>query len=319
MGEAGREAAHGRQGERFGAPRDHAGIVQEHQGQLAARQQAGEARLHFRLVGVELQRQFVLRPAVAPALQAARQFRRGTGQIQASCLTDAVIVTEQHRGRFIGQGDAVVGVYHQHASAHAADDQFVDLEQVGYFVAALVGQLLVAACAAAHLVADEGQRQVAGGEHGQLGQRAGGIAAFQHFPQVFGTGGQAGRDCQAQPPAQRQQGGGRGDVEQQRHRDAGAGAGQGVRQQGGGDDIHQHAGDHDGAQPAFVAADRQGQQRQHQIDGRNGIGQARVVGLADHAGQGAVEQAGDDCGDQHPVQREEVQLTPRNRFDAVDQ
>ena len=56
VGEAGREAAHRRQGERFGAARDHAGVVQEHQGQVAAGQQAGKARLHFGLVGVELQR-----------------------------------------------------------------------------------------------------------------------------------------------------------------------------------------------------------------------------------------------------------------------
>ncbi|KAG1195389.1 hypothetical protein G6F62_015524 [Rhizopus arrhizus] len=92
-----------------------------------------------------------------------------------------------------------------------------------------------------------------------------------------------------------------------------------MRQQGGGNDVHQHAADHDRPQPAFVAADHQGQQRQRQIDDRNHIGQPRVMGLADQAGQRAVEQGGDDGCDQHPVQREEIQLTPRDRFDAVDQ
>ncbi|KAG1392913.1 hypothetical protein G6F59_014486 [Rhizopus arrhizus] len=223
-------------------------------GEVAAGQQAGEARLHFRLVGVELQRQFVLCPAIAPALQAAGQFRRGAGQVQAPALAVAVAVAQQHRGGLGGQGDAVVGVHHQHAGAHAADDQFVDLEQVGYFVAALVGQLLVAAGAVADLVADEGQGQVAGGEHRQLGQGAGGVAAFQQLPGVFDAGGQAGGQRQAQAEAEWQQGGGGGDVEQQRHRDAGACTGQGMRQQGGGNDVHQHAADHDRPQPAFMTA-----------------------------------------------------------------
>ncbi|CAH0179554.1 hypothetical protein SRABI35_01205 [Stenotrophomonas lactitubi] len=319
VGEAGRETPHCRQGERFGAARDHAGIIQKHQHQIAAGQQPGEARLHFRLVGVELQRHFILRPAVAPPLQAARQLGGDAGQVEAAGFTVAVVVAQQNRCGFVGQGDAVVGVHHDHTGTHAADDQFVDLEQVGHFVATLVGQLLVVAGAVADLVADEGQGQVAGGEHCQLGQRAGGIAAFQHLPQVFGGGGDAGGQRQQQAPAQRQQGGGGGDVEQQRHRDAGAGAGQGMCQQAGGDDVQQHAADDDGPQPALVAADHQQQQRQQQIGGADRIGQAGVMGFAADRRQRAVQQGGDDRGDQHPVQGEEIQLSPRYRFDAVDQ
>jgi len=252
-------------------------------------------------------------------LQAPRKFGGDTGQVEAARITVAIAVAQQDRGGFVGQGDAVVGVHHHHAGAHAADDQFVDLEQVGHFVATLIGQLLVASCTVADLVADEGQRQVAGGEHRQFGQGAGGVAAFQHLPQVFGSSGDAGGQRQQQAPAERQQGGGGGDVEQQRHRDAGAGAGQGVRQQAGGDDVQQNAADHDLPQPAFVAADHQPQQGQQQIGGADRIGQARVVGFADHRRQRAVEQGGDDRGDQHPVQGEEIQLAPRYRFDAVDQ
>ena len=79
------------------------------------------------------------------------------------------------------------------------------------------------------------------------------------------------------------------------------------------------AANHDRPQPAFVAADHQPQQGKQQIGGADRIGQARVVGFADHGRQRAVEQGGDDRGDQHPVQREEIQLAPRYRFDAVDQ
>ncbi|MNT05618.1 hypothetical protein D3C72_1402450 [compost metagenome] len=275
--------------------------------------------MHFRLVGVELQWHFILCPAVAPPLQAPGKFGGDAGQVEAAGIAVAITVAEQDRGGFVGQGDAVVGVHHHHAGTHAADDQFVDLEQVGHFIAALVGQLLVAARAVADLVADEGQRQVTGGEHRQFGQGAGGIAAFQHFPQVFGGRGDAGGQRQQQAPAERQQGGSGGDVEQQRHRDAGAGTGQGVRQQAGGDDVQQHAADHDLPQPALVAADHQPQQRQQQVSRAYAVGQARVVGFADQGRQRAVQQRGDDRGDQHPVQGEEIQLSPRYRFDAVDQ
>lgn len=219
-------------------------------------------------------------PSRCATVAGAGQVRGDAGQVEAAGIAVAIAVAEQDRGGFIGQGDAVVGVHHDHAGTHAADDQFVDLEQVGHFVAALVGQLLVAARAVADLVADEGQRQVAGGEHRQLGQGAGGVAAFQQFPQVFGGGGDAGGQCQQQAPAERQQGGGGGDVEQQRHRDAGAGAGQGMCQQAGGDDVQQHAADDDGPQPALVAADHQQQQRQQQIGGADRISQMGVMGFA---------------------------------------
>ena len=178
VGQAGREPAHGREGQRFGAPRDHAGIVQEDQHQVAVGEQAHEARLHFGAVRAQLQRGFFLAPAAAPALQPARQFRGERGQGQVGRGVALVAVAEQCQGGFVGQGDAVVGIDHQHAGAHAADDQLVDFVKVGDLRAALFGQRLVAARARGDLLADVGHRHVAGGEHGQLGHRAGG-AAFQ--------------------------------------------------------------------------------------------------------------------------------------------
>jgi len=92
-----------------------------------------------------------------------------------------------------------------------------------------------------------------------------------------------------------------------------------VGQQAGGDDVQQHAGDHDRQQPALATAHHQQQQGQRQVGGPDQVGQARVVRFADHGRQRAVQQRGDDRSDQHAVQREEIQLAPGNRFDAVDQ
>src|SRR5690606_2873091 len=131
-------------------------------------------------------------PAIAPALQAAAQVGRGAAQFQPAAAAVAVGIADQGRGGLVGQGDPVGPVHHQHAGAHAADDQLVDFEQVGDLVAALVGQLLVAACAVADLVTDVGQGQVTGDEHGQLGQGPGGVTAFEQLPQVLAGGGGAG-------------------------------------------------------------------------------------------------------------------------------
>ena len=316
VGQAGREAAQRRQGQRLGAARNHGGVVQENHGQLAVGQQPGEAGLHLGLVGEQLQWGVVDLPAVAPALQAAAKFGHRPVQLHRQGL---VAVAQQQGGGFIGQGDLVVGVHHQHAGAHAADDEFVDLHQVGDLGPALFRQPLAGAGAMADLVGQPAQRQVAGDEHAQLGQRARLVAVGQHAPYVLPDQGQAGQDGHHHPVAQWQQHGRGGDVEQQHHRDAGGHRGQGVGGQGRGQDVDAGPAEHQRPHPALVAAGQQQGQRHGQVGRRHRPTQGGAARLADQLRERAEHQRGHDPGFQHPEQAEEVQLAPGGRLQPVDE
>ena len=316
VGQAGREPAQGRQGQRFGTARDHGGVVQEHHGQVAVGQQPREAGLDLGLVGEQLQRGVINLPAIAPALQAASQLGHRPVQFHRQRL---VAVAQQQGGGFVGQGHLVVGVHHQHAGAHAADDQFVDLHQVGHLGAALFRQPLAGAGAVADLVGQPAQRQIAGDEHAQLGQRARLVAVGQHAPYVLPDQGQAGQDGHHHPVAQWQQHGRGGDVEQQHHRDAGGHRGQGVGGQGRGQDVDAGPAEHQRQHPALVAAGQQQEQRHRQVGGGHHSAEGGAARLADQVRERAEHQRGHDPGFQHPEQAEEVQLAPGDRLQPVDE
>lgn len=230
-----------------------------------------------------------------------------------------VAIAQQGQCRLVGQRNAVMGVYHQHAGAHAPDDQLVDFIQIGDLRAAFFGQDLIAAGARGDLFADEGHRDVAGGEHRQFRHRSRGAAAFQQGPQVLQHDGRAGEHRDAHAVAQPQQDRGGRHVEQQHHRNAGAGARQGVCGQGCGQDVGDHGAQHGGGEPALAAPPEQQRNRHAQIADCHDRGQAWVTRLGNGIGQGAEHQRGDQARHQHPVQREKIQLTLRRGLDAGDE
>ena len=319
MGQAGGEATQRGEGQRFGAARDHAGVVQEHQRQVAADQQAGETRLDLGLVGRQLQRGFVVGPAVAPLLQAAGQFRCDLWQVDAPAVVFAfTAVADQQRGGFVGQLDAVFGIHHQYPGAHAADDEFIDFEQVGHFHAALLGQRMAGARALADLAGQVAHGQVGGGVHDHFGHRtvAGGLA--QHVDEKLDQHRRRRKRRDTDTQAHRQQQRRSRHVEQQHHGDAGGGFGQGVGDQYRDQDVHAGADNHQRHQPRLAAAEQQEDHGEGQVDPGDHGGQLRRTRCAEQARQRTEQQAGQDAGFQHPVQAEEIQLAPRSGFEFRD-
>src|SRR5690606_40260610 len=81
------------------------------------------------------------RPTLSPY---TTLFRSELGQTGTVFGLAAFGIAKQRDGSLVGHGDPAFPVHHQHAGTHAADDQLVDLEQVGHLGATLLGQPLVA-------------------------------------------------------------------------------------------------------------------------------------------------------------------------------
>ena len=176
VGDAGRQAAQGKQRQLLRATRVDARVVQEDQEQFVGKAERDEAGQHFGAAFEEGHRLGCLELAVAPVPQRLLQIGRYLKQVLA--LVGGA--SQQRPGRFIRQADAVRPVHHQHAGAHAPDHQFVQFAQVGQVFAALAGQRLAGAHLAAQLLAEQGSAEVGDGEHGRLG--GGARLAVRHDP-----------------------------------------------------------------------------------------------------------------------------------------
>ena len=303
VGQAGGEAAEGGQGQRFGAARQLRGVVEEHQHLLALRQQAGEARQDFRQVGGELQRLRIRLALVAPALEARGELRGGQQQVAPAVVEVAQL---QHR-RLVGQLDLASAIHQQHAGAHAADDQLVDLGEVGHLAAAAFGQLLAGQHLPADLVGQGGHGHVAGGEHHDFGQRPGRRAVAEQAPQVFARKRCRCRRRHSQAQPDRQQERGRADVEQQHHRDPGAGVRQRMHRQHGGHDVGRRADQRLGADFATTAAGEQ-DQRRNQVGDRHHPAEQGMARFAHQPADRTEQHQAEQGRLEHAIQGEQVQL-----------
>ncbi len=168
-------------------------------------------------------------------VQAARQFRRHATQVALVGRR----VAQQHPGRFVHLVDAVGVIHQQYAGFHAADDQLVDLGQVGQVHAALLGQRLGGANLPAQHVAEHGDGEVGQAKQARFQQLAVhahvAVLDLEHRVPQHAQGGQGGEET---GQSQRQDQCAGRQVDRQHHGDADTRIVHGGNGQHGGDDVH---------------------------------------------------------------------------------
>ena len=300
--EAGGEAPEGGQGQRFRAPRDLRGVVEEHQREVAVAEQSGEARQHLGLFAAQPQRQVGGLAVGAPRAQPPRDL--GRDQLQAA----AAGVAEQRGRGLVGELHVAVVVDQQHPRVHAPDDQLVDRGQVGELGAAALGQGVAVAHLPAEHVGEHGDGEEAHREHQHFGERPRLGTAAERVPHVLGRQRQAGEQGAAEPEAQRHQQRRRADVEQQQQGDARRRLRQGMGGQGRGEDVDRGPDQHLPAQAAAAPVPFEQGQGREQVQERHPAAEQREARLARQHAERAEQHQRQQRRLEYPVEAEEIHL-----------